>query len=138
MVSILIAVLATLGALFALIASIGIVKMPDFYSRLSITVKAATLGMGTILFSAAIFFNDFAVTSKSTAIVFFLILTAPIAGHIISKSAYITGIPLWNKTQMDELEGKYNKRTGVIEKQKESASKKQTPPAENEQSKLKD
>lgn len=118
MTQIIIAILATLGALFALIASIGILKMPDFYSRLSITIKAATLGMGTILFAAAIFFSDFAVTSKTMAIVFFLLLTAPIAGHIISKAAYFTGIELWNKTKMDELAGKYDKKSGQINKKR--------------------
>lgn len=114
MIQILVAILATVGSLFALIASIGILRMPDFYSQLSITVKAATMGMGTILFSAAIFFNDFPITSKSMAIVFFLLITAPIAGHIISKAAYIIGIPLWERTQIDELHGKYDPKSGLL------------------------
>jgi multicomponent Na+:H+ antiporter subunit G len=111
MSSIFIAILATIGSIFVLIASIGIVRMPDFYTRLSVTIKAATLGMGTILMSSAIFFNDLAVTSKILAIIFFLILTAPIAGHIISRVAYFTGIPLWKNTKMDELKGKYDKKS---------------------------
>ncbi len=135
MTSLIIAILATSGSIFALIASIGIVKMPDFYTRLSVTIKAATLGMGTILISSAIFFNDFAVTSKNIAIIFFLILTAPIAGHIISRVAYFTGIPLWERTVIDEMKGKYeggienlqSSESEEQEKAKEKAGKTNTP-----------
>ncbi len=107
MTNILIAIFATIGALFALVAAVGIIKMPDFYTRLSVTIKGVTLGMGSILLSSAIFFNDFAVSSKLFAIIFFLILTAPIAGHIIGRAAYFTGVKLWSNTIMDELKGKY-------------------------------
>jgi multicomponent Na+:H+ antiporter subunit G len=126
MSSLFIGILATIGAIFALIASIGIVRMPDFYTRLSVTIKAATLGMGSVLLSSAIFFNDLAVTSKIIAIIFFLILTAPIAGHIISRVAYFSGIPLWDNTKMDELKGKYDKKS--IEKLQSSETEKEDVP----------
>lgn len=51
-------IFCTLGALFALIAAIGIFKMPDFYSRLSVTVKAATIGVGLILVGVSMYFVD--------------------------------------------------------------------------------
>lgn len=43
------AFLVLIGSLFFLIASIGIVKMPDIFIRMSATTKAASLGVGTIL-----------------------------------------------------------------------------------------
>ncbi|WP_262496552.1 cation:proton antiporter, partial [Pedobacter antarcticus] len=49
---------STLGTLFILIASIGILRMPDFYLRLSVTIKAATLGVGLVLGSAAVYFSE--------------------------------------------------------------------------------
>src|SRR5690606_22749604 len=99
----LIMILSTLGAIFILIASFGIVKMPDFYSRLSITIKAATLGIGCILIAAVLYFSDFSVTTKALAIIFFLFITSPVAGFLISKVAYVTGTKLWDKSIMDEL-----------------------------------
>ncbi len=99
----LIMILRTLGAIFILIASFGIVKMPDFYSRLSITIKAATLGIGCILIAAVLYFSDFSVTTKALAIIFFLFITSPVAGFLISKVAYVTGTKLWDKSIMDEL-----------------------------------
>jgi len=111
MVDTLIMVLSTTGAIFILIAAYGILRMPDFYLRLSVTIKAATMGVGCLMISAALYFTEFSITTKVFAIVFFLFITAPVAGHMIARTAYITGIQLWKKTVIDELEGQYNKRT---------------------------
>lgn len=107
MTNVLIAIFSTLGALAILFASIGILRMPDFYLRLSVSVKASTLGVGLLLACAAFIFPDVSVTTKAISIVFFLILTAPVAGHMISRTAYHTGIPTWKGTILDELKGEY-------------------------------
>lgn len=103
MTDILIMVLSTLGALFILIAAIGIYKMPDFYARLSVTIKAATLGVGSILIAAALHFTEFSVTTKTIAIILFLFLTAPVAGYLIGKVAYVNGTKLWKHSIIDEM-----------------------------------
>lgn len=108
---ILIMILSTLGAITVLIAAIGIVRMPDFYLRLSVTIKAATLGIGLLLAAAAVFFGDISINTKVLAIVFFLFLTAPVAGHMIGRASYFIGAKLWKGTVLDELKGKYNKET---------------------------
>jgi len=131
MIDILIGILATAGSLFVLIASLGILKMPDFYTRLSVTIKAATLGIGCILSAAALYFYDFAVTSKSFAIIFFLILTAPIAAHIVGKVAYKTGIKMWENSVLDQLKGKYEEDKAV-KNAKKSTTEDATVEPENE------
>lgn len=103
MTDIIIMVLSTLGAIFILIASFGIYKMPDFYARLSVTIKAATLGIGCILIAATLYFADFSVTTKAFAIILFLILTSPVAGFLIGKVAYVTGTKLWKHSIIDEM-----------------------------------
>ena len=116
MINIILAILSTVGALSILFASIGVLRMPDFYLRLSVTVKASTLGVGLLLICAAIMFpDDVSVTTKSLAIIFFLLLTAPIAAHMIGKAAYFIGTPLWKGTEVDELQGMYNKETHCLE-----------------------
>ncbi|QBQ42334.1 monovalent cation/H(+) antiporter subunit G [Sphingobacterium psychroaquaticum] len=115
MIKIILALLSTGGALSILFASIGILRMPDFYLRLSVTVKASTLGVGLLLICAAIMFPDVSVTTKAIAIIFFLIITAPIAAHMIGRAAYFTGTPLWKGTVVDELAGMYNKETHELE-----------------------
>ena len=115
MIDIIIAILSTIGALAIFFASLGILRMPDFYLRLSVTVKAATLGVGLLLLCAAILFPDISVTTKAIAITFFLIITSPIAAHMIGRAAYFTGTPLWKETIIDELAGMYNKDTHELE-----------------------
>lgn len=92
-----------MGALFILIASLGIYRMPDFYTRLSVTVKAATIGVGCILGAAAFHFSDFSVTTKVFAIIFFLLITSPVAAYMIARTAYLSGVKLWEKSIRDEL-----------------------------------
>lgn len=111
MIDIFIGFLSTVGAFAILFASLGILRMPDFYLRLSVTVKAATLGVGLLLFCAAIIFPDISVSTKALAITFFLIITSPIAAHMIARAAYFTGTPLWKDTIADELAGMYDKET---------------------------
>lgn|SRR5690554_3118809 len=124
MIDALIIIFSTLGALFILIAALGVYRMPDFYTRLSVTVKAATIGVGCILGSAAFHFSDFAVTTKVFAVIFFLLITSPVGAFLIARVAYITGVKLWDKSIYDELKdninNKANKRIEPEESEEEN------------------
>lgn len=109
MTEIVIMILSATGAIFILLASIGLVRMPDIYLRISVTTKAATLGVGLILVSAGIYFNEASLISRVIAIICFLLLTAPVAAHMIGRTAYYTGTKLWDKSIIDDLEGKYER-----------------------------
>ncbi len=112
MSDLLIYILSSLGALFIFLAAIGFVRMPDLYLRMSVTTKAATLGIGLLLVCAAIHFDTTAITSRVAAIILFMILTAPVGAHLIGRASYFIGSnPLWHKSVMDDLEGKYRKET---------------------------
>lgn len=102
------------GALFILIAAIGMLKMPDFYMRTSVTTKAVTLGVGLMLGAAAIHFQSLHVTTRVLAIIIFIILTAPVAAHMVGRAAYFTGVKMWKESVMDDLEGKYNKTNHIL------------------------
>lgn len=115
MTEILIAVFATLGALFTLLAGLGIVRMPDLYLRISVTTKAASLGIGLLLVCAAVYFQQPSVTTKVLAIILFILLTSPVGAHLIGRAAYIIGIPLWTKSVMDTLKGKYDEKTQELD-----------------------
>lgn len=102
-----VAVLILSGSLFMLLGGLGVIRMPDLFLRMSATSKAATLGAGLVLLGTAIFFNDFAITTRVIAIIVFLLLTTPVAAHMIARAAYFDGVPLWSGTLMDELRGHY-------------------------------
>lgn len=111
MINILIIALSSLGAIFILLAAVGFVRMPDTYLRISVTTKAVTLGVGLVLISAAIYFDDLSVTSRVLAIILFIFLTAPVGAHLIGRASYVLGIKLWDRSVMDELKGKYKNNT---------------------------
>lgn len=102
-----ISIFAFLGGLLTLIAGIGMVRMPDFYLRMSVTTKAATLGIGFFMVAAALYFQDLSVTTKVAAIILFTFLTAPVGAHLIGRAAYILGVPMWKKSVMDDLKDQY-------------------------------
>ena len=109
MIEITVAVLASLGSLFILLAGVGILRMPDTYLRMAVTTKAATLGIGLLLIAAAVYFQDFSTTTRVIAIIIFILLTAPVGAHLIGKASYISGNELWEGSVMDDLKGKYRK-----------------------------
>lgn len=111
MSDIIIAILATSGTLFVLLAAVGVIRMPDTYLRISVTTKAATLGIGLILGAAAIYFNDLSITSRVLAIILFILLTAPVGAHLIGRASYFIGVKMWDKSVIDDLKGKYKKST---------------------------
>ncbi len=111
MSTIIVGILATLGALFVLLAAIGLIRMPDTYLRISVTTKAATLGIGLILIAIAVHFNDPSTTSRALVIILFLLLTAPVSAHLIGRASYFIGIKLWKGSVMDDLQGKYHKKS---------------------------
>lgn len=101
--SFLVAALLLSGALFMLLAAVGLLRLPDLYLRMSATSKAATLGASLVLLGTAAHFGTVAVAGRAVVIVAFLFLTAPLAAHAIGRAGYRRGSPLWAGTSADEL-----------------------------------
>jgi multicomponent Na+:H+ antiporter subunit G len=112
-------ILLVIGAAFLLIASIGIIRMPDLFQRIQAATKASTLGVGLIIFALAMHFNDFGTTVRALLVIAFFFLTAPVAAHVIGRAAYFVGVPLWDKTIVDELRGRYHTDTHSLESPEE-------------------
>ena len=84
-----ISILLLIGGFFILVGSIGLVKMPDFFMRLHGPTKATTLGVASLLIAAMVFYSTTQVelSVKEILISLFLLLTAPISGYMMIKSA---------------------------------------------------
>jgi multicomponent K+:H+ antiporter subunit G len=89
MLEIVISILILIGAFFILVGSIGLVKLPDFFTRLHAPTKATTLGVGAILIASTIYFSITTgeLSLHELLITLFLFLTAPISAHLMAKSA---------------------------------------------------
>ena len=107
-------ILMLFGVFLILIAGIGLLRMPDLYLRMSAVTKAATLGLGLILLGTVAFFWELGIASRAFATIIFVLLTAPVSAHMISRAAYSNGVPLWEGTEVDELKGRYDEPAGVL------------------------
>ena len=117
MMSIVVLILAFLGAFLVFLASVGILRMPDLFLRMSATAKAGTLGVGFMLLAAILHFQNFVITSRALAIIVFLFLTAPVAAHMNARAAYFDGTPLWEGTVRDDLKYHYQIATHTLDSQ---------------------
>ncbi|HYC06069.1 MAG TPA: monovalent cation/H(+) antiporter subunit G [Azospirillaceae bacterium] len=91
------------GAGFCLVAALGVVRLPDVLVRMHASSKAGTLGCGMILLAVAVLFQDVAVTARAVAGIAFLVISAPIAAHMIGRAAHQSGVRLWERTVVDEM-----------------------------------
>ena len=104
------ALLLVLGSLFAFVAALGMLRLPDTVIRMHAATKAGTLGAGLIMIAVAFFYAELRITLRALAAITFLLLTAPVAAHLIGRAAYYSGIRLWEKTWIDQLKDRYHGR----------------------------
>ena len=85
------------GFFFVVVAAVGVLRLPDFYSRMHAAGKSETLGM-ILCFSGLALYEGFNVTSiKFLIIAFFILFANPIGTHIISREAYRSGLKPWTR-----------------------------------------
>lgn len=90
------------GVVFMISSTIGIIRLPDFYIRISAVAKAITLAVTLILIGIGIYFNTLEVGSKIVMIFVFMVITTPVAAHIVGRAATKNKVPFWYKTVLDE------------------------------------
>jgi multicomponent Na+:H+ antiporter subunit G len=112
MTDILTAVAWLTGSAFSLLAAIGVVRMPDVFTRMQASTKASTLGLGCLLVGAALQMGDFASLIRVASIGAFVLLTTPVAAHVIARASYVADVPLWDGTLLDERRLATERATG--------------------------
>ncbi|MFN3711074.1 MAG: monovalent cation/H(+) antiporter subunit G [Alishewanella aestuarii] len=114
------AILLLAGCLFMLVAALGVFRMPDLLTRMHATTKSGVLGAGLIMCAVMLFFGESSVTLKALAVMAFTTLTSPIAAHTIGRAGYFIGVPLWEKTLKDELQGRYDEQSHTLRSEEPS------------------
>lgn len=100
-----VAVMVLVGTAITLISSLGVIRLPDVYTRAHATTKSATLGILFILLGAFVYFVyvHHIVSVRLLLGIVFVFLTAPVAGHLIIRSAHRSGVPLADISVQDDL-----------------------------------
>lgn len=102
MIDIVVAILWLSGSGFALLAALGVLRLPDVFTRMQASTKASTLGVGCLLLGAALHLGDFGSFIRAASIGAFILLTTPVAAHVIARASYLAEVPLWEGTVLDE------------------------------------
>lgn len=84
-----VALLILLGAAFALLGAIGLVRLPDFFCRLHGPGMATTLGTGSMALASALYFSmrHASPSWPEIACMLFLFITAPVTAQLLAKAA---------------------------------------------------
>ncbi|MGE3146743.1 MAG: monovalent cation/H(+) antiporter subunit G [Pseudorhodoplanes sp.] len=87
--------LILLGAFFHFSAGLGMLRMPDAFTRMQAGTKASTLGNALILIGIAVFHPGW--TLKLVILVYFVFMTNPVSSHALARAARSIGIPMARK-----------------------------------------
>ena len=75
------------GATLALLAGVGVLRMPDVFTRMQASTKASTLGLGCLLAGVALRNPELAFVVRAASIAAFMVLTTAVAAHVIARAA---------------------------------------------------
>ncbi len=101
------------GMFFFMIGVLGLLRLPDVYSRMHATTKCDTLGASSILMGLAIYslasgqasyglHGSFFTAAKMILIIIFVFWATPTSAHAIAKAAYLSGVKLWEGSVFDQ------------------------------------
>ncbi|QSP94656.1 monovalent cation/H(+) antiporter subunit G [Marinobacter salinisoli] len=115
MSELIVSVLLVSGASFVILAALGILRLPDLPTRMHASTKAGAMGAILIMSAVALHFSESTVVARAIAFIIFILLTTPIAAHVIGRAGYRTGAELWDGTIKDELRERYDPGTHQLE-----------------------
>ncbi|WP_101296584.1 monovalent cation/H(+) antiporter subunit G [Halegenticoccus soli] len=87
--------LVAAGTFFAVVAAVGVIRLPDLYTRTHAASKSDTLGAVLTLGAVAITFGGEITAVKTVFLLLFMFVTNPTAAHAIARAAYDQGIEPW-------------------------------------------
>jgi monovalent cation/proton antiporter MnhG/PhaG subunit len=93
------------GSAIALIAAIGVHRLPDAFLRMHAATKAGVVGGALVLIGVAMAFDTTGAWLRVGLIVVFLLVTVPVSSHALARAAYVSGAVMWKGTRQDALAG---------------------------------
>lgn len=93
------AVLLVCGFFFMTVGTIGLLRLPDTYTRLHATGKCDTMGSLLIILGCMLMVREPAPAAKLLAMAVFLWIVNPATAHMIARVAHATGVPMIERTR---------------------------------------
>ena len=99
---VLVIALVAVGIFFTFVSMVGVIRLPDIYSRAHTASQADTLGAGFALAAVALWLGFDGATIKTVILLFFIFLTNPTAAHAIARAAHEVGVEPWTVDRGDD------------------------------------
>lgn len=104
LLDILIILFLFLGLFFFFVAALGIIRLPDLYTRMHAATKSGTIAVSFMLAALAVAYEDIDVTSRAIGAIVFIFLTAPVASHMLGKAMRDQGYDFYRKPKTDKAD----------------------------------
>ncbi len=98
--------LIVVGLLIMLVGSIGILRLPDFFSRTHAASKVDTTGIIFLLLGLVVIEGVSLAMAKLLIAIAFIMLANPVAVHALARAAWLRGDRPWRKEERAETNGK--------------------------------
>ncbi len=92
----LVVVLSCVGALFFLVGTFGLLRLPDFFTRTHAATKCDTVGAGSLLLALALATAGHPGSLKIVVLVLIVLISSPTSGHALARAAYRTSLTPWH------------------------------------------
>jgi multicomponent Na+:H+ antiporter subunit G len=103
-------VLACVGIAFSLSGTVGILRMPDVYSRIQCSTKTVTMGALPFLLGAVLQGGvDTPFASRGVVVAVLLLIVSPLASHALARAAYRRGVPMWSGAVVDQAADRHDR-----------------------------
>jgi multicomponent K+:H+ antiporter subunit G len=91
------------GGLFCFLGSLGLLRLPDAFTRLHGPSKATTLGIGSVALGSMVYFtaHEGVPSLHELLIIVFVVMTTPVSAHLVAKAALHRGLPRWQRNEGD-------------------------------------
>ena len=97
------AILILVGAVFAVLGTLGVLRFPDLYTRLHAASKTGPLGAGLILVGAGVSTGDALTILRTLVGIVFLLVVSPVSTHLLARAAARSGFAPSSSTSINEL-----------------------------------
>lgn len=116
--TIIVGLFLALGCFLFIVASVGVIRFPDFYTRMHAAGKTDTLGQTFILVGLIIYAGASLVSIKLLIIMGLIYIINPTATHFLAKAAYTRGVEPWTKESGADEESHYIREAAAARERK--------------------
>jgi monovalent cation/proton antiporter MnhG/PhaG subunit len=99
-----VSLMVIVGSLFVLAGSVGLLRLPDFYSRIHAAGLVSTAGIGLLFLAEVLYFTatEGIPSVKGIVVLIGVLVTIPVSTHMLGRAAYRMGVPFSKETVIDD------------------------------------